>query len=734
MAAGDIRFPGAPAAGSAALNRRSRPGPGAAGLVPFVAPRAGLRPALFFAVAIIAVSPLIARAAGDDDVVALPPWIVEGAADLRLAAARDDSFASVLGPTSALFAGAWKERSIGTLAEALRFAPGVVLQESFGGFEPPRISIRGSGLDSAPSSRSVAMLVDGLPLARGDGSFHSGLFDPMLFSRVEVYRGTMHAGVTPAVLGGVINAASFSDRPAGTALRAEVGSFGALRARFHIDSMSAATRLVMAGSADRQHGWRNRSGQHRLAFNAAMRHSIGENTHAEATLYAARVHYEVPGPLTLADAMMRPRSVIAAVNRDKPGRWSSVVRLAAQLKSGQIAGNAAAGISVQRLDDRFRQLVSNGETESLSEDFNAHATLTRRFEIVGLEHHLLLRGTFSSGTNGIERFANIAGDRGGLFGRAALRSTTGAVSVEDLVWLGPDVAAGAGVTALSARREIVDRFPASGSVADISRLLDFDDLSARAGVLWRMRSGLALHAALSRGIEPPATEELLSVQGSPPDQGLRSRDFLAQRATTFEAGLRRDGMKLAWSFTAYTAPWTNEILRLADTNGQPRGAVNAGSTRHAGIEAALRWLLTDDAGGRIELSSTANMSQFHFDNDPVYGDSRLAGAPPFSGWTELRYDNPRGWFAALESSWVAGRTRVDHAGRLDYGGHALLHARAGWRFRGDATLFVSIRNVLDRRHIASTAGVLDLARSPSATIIFLPGNGRSLTIGLEWTR
>ena len=38
----------------------------------------------------------------------------------------------------------------------------VLMQESFGGFEPPRLSIRGSGLDSAPTSRGIALLIDGV--------------------------------------------------------------------------------------------------------------------------------------------------------------------------------------------------------------------------------------------------------------------------------------------------------------------------------------------------------------------------------------------------------------------------------------------------------------------------------------------------------------------------------------------------------------------------------------------
>jgi outer membrane receptor protein involved in Fe transport len=69
-----------------------------------------------------------------------------------------------------------------------------------------------------------------------------------------------------------------------------------------------------------------------------------------------------------------------------------------------------------------------------------------------------------------------------------------------------------------------------------------------------------------------------------------------------------------------------------------------------------------------------------------------------------------------------------------YDGHTLGHIRIGWRPQARLLVFAAVRNVFDRRHIASTAGVLDLARNPSATSLFLPGPGRAFTFGLEWKR
>ena len=75
---------------------------------------------------------------------------------------------------------------------------------------------------------------------------------------------------------------------------------------------------------------------------------------------------------------------------------------------------------------------------------------------------------------------------------------------------------------------------------------------------------------------------------------------------------------------------------------------------------------------------------------------------------------------------------MDHANLLSYGGHTRWDARIGWKARHGLTLFFAARNLLDRRYIASTAGVLDRARNPSSLAIFLPGSVRTLTAGLEY--
>jgi iron complex outermembrane receptor protein len=158
-----------------------------------------------------------------------------------------------------------------TFKDALGAVPGLILQDSFGGFEPPRISLRGSGLQSAPSSRGVQLLLDGYPLSLADGSFNTALIDPQLFGRTEVVRGATAGRVAPAALGGAILLRS-SSPPSGTgilpvdSLRIEASSFGGERLRLSRSSVLAGTAIQAVASLAHLHGFRDHSAQDRAAF------------------------------------------------------------------------------------------------------------------------------------------------------------------------------------------------------------------------------------------------------------------------------------------------------------------------------------------------------------------------------------------------------------------------------------------------------------------------------------
>ena len=105
--------------------------------------------------------------------------------------------------------------------------------------------------------------------------------------------------------------------------------------------------------------------------------------------------------------------------------------------------------------------------------------------------------------------------------------------------------------------------------------------------------------------------------------------------------------------------------------------------------------------------------------------------PPHQGSAKLSNKHPSGFFASGILGWTVWPTPVEYANRMTYSSQVLTHLRAGWREAKAWTVFAEVRNLFNRQHITSTAGVLGLMRNPAATSVFPPGVGRNFTLGLE---
>ncbi len=655
--------------------------------------------------------------------LSLPPFAVEERALAN---------ADLTRPPFALESSAQAGSSIMTLAEALRGAPGVLLQESFGGFEPPRVSIRGSGVQSAPSSRGVFFLLNGFPLNLADGSFNAALVDPQLVDRIDVYRGDAASLYAPAVLGGAFDLRTAPPAATGAAAHVEAGSYGAARATVRASASPRDFAIAGAGDFSRQDGWREHAAQERSAVLVTADRPSPAGSDSSLSVYHVRAAYDVPGPLTLAAAAAAPRSVSSDVRHDQPDRVSEATQVAVGTRQENPVLAFEAGAAWLHSTDFFQQLQSNGISRSTSDDLTLRAAITRRWDAGAFEHVLQVGAIALRGWRDVRRHLNDAGTAGREFGDDALQSTTAAGELEDTAQIAPGLAAGLGATFLAARRDIVDRMPAAPGVARTDQRWSASAVQPRGRLVWSPRRDLRFHASVSRADEPPTFDDLVVVSGTAPNLTRHSQSLATQRSTTWELGSSGSWRSVSWDVTAYHAEWSNEILRLADAHGQPRGAVNAGPTQHDGLETSAQWILVDGPH-RLRLVATANWSRFVFENDPVLGRNRLAGTPPHLGSADLIYETPAGFFAATTLDWTAGATAADHAGRLTYGGYTIAGGRAGWRHGRSWTVFGQVGNLFDRRYIASTAGVLDVARNPAATAIFLPGTGRTVTLGFECT-
>ncbi|HLP09362.1 MAG TPA: TonB-dependent receptor [Opitutaceae bacterium] len=642
----------------------------------------------------------------------LPPFVVEGVRERPEPVALGDAIT----PAAT------------SLAGAARQAAGMLWLDGGEGFYPPRIMARGSGLQSAPVSRGLLLRIDSLPLNAADGSFNLALLEPGFFGAFSFQPGAADSSAAVQALGGALDLSWWCpQRETHGDAMVTVGGDGFVHALVRDGSARTAASAPNWGAAiayTRSDGWRPNGAQERLA--AATRAEwpgLGGRTQS-LNVYAVRADLRIPGPLTLATAEHAPDTITDVAAVDLPRRTTDYARLVYRVIW---QGGFEAALGVQATDDEFRQLRANGIAATCGADVLGH--LSGRWYL----GRALMCEAGASGSYGQrtqQRYSNLAGQRGVSFAAVRWRAGT-ATGWCDANWKPlPQLTFAAGLSALAARREAFGTMSAAGRMGttELAPHIEFAAaLSARRLVEAFVRA--------ERSVEAPTFDDLLAVRGIAPELVLGWTPLRDQTTDTLSAGLRgRAGEpgaeRFSFALTAYTADWRHELLRLADAGGAARGTVNAGATRHRGFESQLRWRLL--AGERtLDLAVTHTWSEARFAHDPVYGTARLAGLPPQVGAVQLSYAQSVGFFGALGARWVSGTTYADHADRLGFGGHTLANVKLGWSARR-WSLAVEVENVFDRRHVASTAGVIDRARSPAATALFLPGRPRTFTGTFAW--
>jgi iron complex outermembrane receptor protein len=725
--------------------------------------------------AALAAAGALAQSAAPGATVTLAPLTVEGVA-VSAAALAEERIAAKPGGSSVIRAETYRDRPVATLSDALDTAPGVIVQDFFGGFDQPRVQIRGSGLQQNPVERGVLFLQDGLPLNRADGSYVVGLADPRRAEFIEVSRGFTANRLGATVLGGALNFVSptGADAPGG-AVRVEGGSFGALNGGVRYGVAGEGFDAFGALEAGRRDGFRDYNDSERIGFDANIGVEITPEITARLFAGVTDLSFDVAGPLPREQFERRPESVFGGptfvpgapptlrapgpnVLRDRPFRETTQARLGGRV-SGAFGAHVLDGaVGYARADDRFAFPVTTGFRDTEGGD----ATVVARYAYAPDPEAALplveATGYLAAGAAERDWFLNAAGRPGARYGRNDLDALTLSG------WLGAHVPLGGGFTlspglgVAHATRENDDRFagrprptlafnPANSrqrlrdgvaAAQDTSYDRDYTGFSPSLALGWRPAPEQFLFAAVSRSFEPPTHDDLLAAVGGTPNssagrpnpasvaptsRAFATPDLDAQTATTLEGGWRGRVGPVAVDATVYYAWVDDELLSLRDATGAPLGAVNADETRHFGVELGLTAEVTDTLTGRLAYA----FQDFRFHDDPVRGDNRLAGAPPHVVNLDVSWDATAELTLGGRVHWRPQETPVDNLNTLDADPFATLDLGARYRLTEAIDIYAEARNVFDETYAASTL-VLDQARADQAA--FIPGDGRAFYAGL----
>ena len=632
-----------------------------------------------------------------------------------------------------------KEARLATLRDALDYQPGIVMQDFFGGTDQPRLSIRGSGIQSNPVNRGVLLLQDGLPLNEADGSFIIGLIEPRNASFISARRGANATTPGATTLGGELDFVSLTGVDERGRVRAEYGSFGRQGLQAAVGSVGERLDGRLSVSSDRYDGYRHHSASQRDSLQANIGFQ-GDGSFENRTYFSwTDLDFQIPNVVPKDRIQSDPRGVMGdgktpqdkllnVYNRD-PRRAATQLRLANRSCWGNDTLRHEVGVYWQDTDDLFNNMTSHTVTHSRTTGAQWQAS----GRPAGSEGALGWRTALSWADSRMERDLYATNPANGQQMQRFGAYDLGARNLQALAaadWrMATDWTLLGSLQWSHLTRDAQNR---SGG-APLNQ--DWRFATPKIGVNWAASPSTRLWANLSRSHEAPTFWEIVSANVAPNSPATAQSELVRlkmQRATTIElgsAGRWGEGAQaVQWTATVYRSVLADELISTTDESGIKVGTYNyRGGTRHQGIEAGISGSQRMGVGA-LDYRASWTYSDFRF-RGGEYAGKQIAGVPRQLINAEFMY-RIGAWRFGPNVRWMPVSTPTDHANTAgsEQDAYALLGLKAEWR-DGPWTAYVQADNVTDKRY-ASTFVIRN--QGTAAQPGYLQGLGRSLTAGLSY--
>ena len=601
------------------------------------------------------------------------------------------------------------------LDDMLRDAPGVYAQRKWGG--DIRVSIRGSGIGNANHNRGLLIAQDGVPLNEADGYGDTQIADPLNTRYAEVYRGGNALRFGGALLGGAVNMVTPTGKDAGfqNKIRIDGGSFGLAREHIALARQVGDWDVFVAATNQTNQGWRSQSQQNIQFGSLNIGRSFGEDREVRFIINGSNINQEIPGSLTLAQFNANPRQSSAGNLANDNGRNMRGVRGSLRTTwrlDDSLVFEGAVYAVWKDLDHPIFQVI-----DQQSRNYGAFGRFDWDGEIGGKRADAFFGAWYRTGDLDSNFYVNNRGGRGAPTSRTLQNAKAFDVFGEGRLFVTDEVALVAGANWGQAKRDYVSfAIPGVASTFNLTADKTYDWVSPRVGLLWQNAVGDQVFANLTRSVEPPNFGSM-----SPTNTGFAP--VSPQKAWTGEVGARGHRGPFTYDVTLYRAELKGEMLQYTVNPSIPASTFNADKTLHQGIEAALDWAVAP----RWRIRQTWTYSDFRFKNDVQYGDNRLPIVPKTFYRSEVRYDDPRGWFVAPSVEWSATDQWIDYKNTQTAPSYAILNLNAGWKVNDAVSLFLDARNLTDKAYVSNTQAAIAWTAS---TATLWPGDGRSVFGGV----
>lgn len=642
-------------------------------------------------------------------------------------AALDTEVALTPGAVTVVDATELSLRNMNSLADMLRYVPGVWVAGGATG-DSTFFSSRGSNLDATNyDGNGIKLLQDGLPVTAADGNNHNRAVDPLSARYAVVARGANALTYGASTLGGAIDFITPTARDSDdTILSVNGGSHGQLQGRLTVGKVSGQFDGLVTVEAKQSDGFRQHQKQQRQGLYANAGWQFNEQVTTRFYFNYVDNDQELPGALTRAQFEQDPYQAEAAA---VTGHYQFNVQSwrLANKTSWDINADSSLSLGVSYEQQALYHPIVFSPFFSLLIDTDQHNSgIALRYNVRMAQHDLLFGVNYGNSTVKGGNYSQANGIKTGLTTTVDNSADSLEVFVMDRWQLATDWTLIYGAQMVSASREVRNTNVASNALYNPKG--NYHSINPRLGLIYKVSEQSELFANVSRLYEPPTNYELED------DVSADNKALQAMRGKVIELGSRghkalNSTDNVYWELALYYGKLDNEILSVDDPNAPGTSlSANIDSTIHAGVEALLgaSFALDDAAAHRIEPLLSFTLNEFSFDNDPVYGDNTLPAAPGHVLKGEVLYRHANGFFAGPTFDIVASRY-ADFSNTYKVDSYNLLGFRLGlateqWEW------YAELRNLTGKKYV-SLFSVKDRA-APEAAIL-QAGEPRSVYVGAK---
>jgi iron complex outermembrane receptor protein len=636
--------------------------------------------------------------------------------------------------------------------DLLQNTPGLFMQ-SENGVEMSKVSIRGSGIESDDEPLGVEFLLDGISFDQGDGETIIEDFDVDTIKYAEVYRGANALKYGVLTIGGAINLVPLTGYDADPfQIRAEGGSYGFVRGQISSAGVDGKFDYYTSLSGRYRDGFRDHSRENTELLFSDLGYKFNDNLENRFYLTTDQTDRQLPGGLTEDQMYQDPKQADPdAVPFDFNKQWE-YVRLADKLSYVNGGQQLDATVywwhrELEEKDVFFTNDFEQGIEDYHADDGGISLDSITHSQLFGQANIFTIGASPAFETEQDHFFANLGylgdpseyGQKGDTIGKDLELSVNVPFYAENQHYLTEKLSLITGLQAMYVVRHFYDYFN-NTSVGDQSAKQDFYSVNPKIGLLYELNDNCQVYANFSRAWQPPSFDNMVSFDDGP-GVSLVYTPLDPQHAITGEIGTRGSYGRLNWDLAYYYSWVRDELLDLYDPVADvDRGDVNVNKTYHEGVEAGLDLELwnskktADPSGQRVTLDQTYTLNDFHFVNDPVYGNDRIGGIPIHVYEAELMYEAPCGFYAGPNIQANLTKYPVDQQDQYYANAYWLLGFKIGYAGQWGKCkyqVFVEAKNLNNEIYAASVDPFPGQAAGNPPPQVYHPGDRRSFYGGLS---